>query len=444
MRKRLICGALFDGLEATARRGWTVVVDGERIAFAGPSAEAPAPEPGEAEVDHGGAFVMPGLIDIHVHLSYGDGQANEDIDMYATPEFRALRGLRAAQTVLRAGYTSIADPASTGRCAAGIRDAIEGGLFQGPRITASGRQVTSRQGLGDWYPTWIGVPDSSVGVLVRSTDEAVEEIRTQVKDRVDFIKIALDGLHARAPGGELMACFNQREMDAMVEESHRLGRQVVVHARGREAVLVSARAGADVIFHAFDMDEEALDAVVESGAALSPALTFMLNTIEFTRPGDPCHRWRPGMNRRVVDDACRMLVKAREAGVPFMVGTDSGFAVTPYGEWHAREIEIMVESLGFSPGEALVATTSGNTGLLRQGDQVGRLAEGAYADLTVVRGDPLRDVRVLQRADAIEAVYLGGRPVDLARPEPARRFPWEHSFRQWNDVYTRERVAELA
>ncbi len=443
MRKHLICGTLFDGLAETPQTDRTIVVDDERISYVGPSAGAPEQRPGEQVIDHGQAFVMPGLIDIHVHLSYGNGQANEDIDMFATPEFRALRALRAAQTVLRAGYTALADPASTGRCATGVRDAINGGLFEGPRITASGRQVTSRQGLGDWYPTWIGVPESSVGVLVRSPDEAIEEIRTQVKDRVDIIKIALDGMYRRETDGELMACFNQREMDAMVAESHRLGRKVITHARGREAVLISARAGVDIIFHAFDMDEEALEAVVESGAALSPAFTFMLNTIEFTRPSDPCHRWRPGMNRQLVDDACEMLVKARAAGVKFMVGTDSGFAVTPYGEWHARELEIMVDRLGFTPAEALIATTSGNAGLLREGDAVGRLAEGAFADITVVRGDPLRDIRVLQRREALEAVYLGGAPVDLAPPPPERRYPWEHSFRQWNDIYTRDRVAEL-
>ena len=443
MRKHLICGTMFDGLKGTAKTDQTIVIDDDRISYAGPSAKAPDQKAGEPVIDHSGDFVMPGLIDIHVHLSYGDGQANEDIDMYSTPEYRALRGLRAAQTVLRAGYTSLADPASTGRCTAGVRDSINSGMFQGPRITTSGRQVTARQGLGDWYPSWIGVPESSVGVLVRNTDEAMEEIRLQVKDRVDFIKIALDGLHRKDSDGELMACFNQREMDAMVEESHRLGRQVITHARGREAVLTSARSGVDIIFHAFEMDDEGLEAVVKAGSALSPAFTFMINTIDFTRPSDPCHKWRPGMNRQVVDDACEMLIKAREAGVKFMVGTDSGFAITPYGEWHARELEVMVEYLGFSPAEALIATTSGNTSILRERDNVGRLADGAFADITVVSGNPLKDIKILQKREAIKAVYLGGEPVDLAEPEAVRNFPWEYSYRQWNDIYTRDRVAEL-
>lgn len=443
MRKHLICGTLFDGLDETAKTDRTVVIDDDRIAYVGPSAEAPDQRPGEAVIDHSGDFVMPGLIDIHVHLSYGDAQANEDIDIFSPPEYRALRALRAAQTVMKAGYTSIADPASTGRTTVGVRDAINAGMFDGPRITTSGRQITARQGLADWYPTWIGVPESSVGVLVRNTDEAIEEIRMQVKDRVDFVKIALDGLHRKDSDGELMACFNQREMDAMVEESHRLGRKVITHARGREAVLTSARAGVDVIFHAFEMDEEGLDAVLESGSVLSPALTFVANTAEFTRPTDPCFKWRPGQNRRVIDDAREMLVKAREQGVPFMVGTDSGFAITPYGEWHAKELELMVDDLGFTPGDALKATTSVNSELLREQDDVGRLVEGAYADITVVDGNPLDDIAILQKREAIRAVYRGGEPVDLA-PEPrASGYQWEYSYRQWNDIYTRDRVAEL-
>jgi imidazolonepropionase-like amidohydrolase len=233
-------------------------------------------------------------------------------------------------------------------------------------------------------------------------------------------------------------------VDAIVEESHRLGRKVISHARGREAVLQSAKAGTDIIFHAFEMDDEGLEAVVENGSVLSPALTFLVNTMEFTRPSDPCHRWRPSMNRKDIDIACESLNKAREAGVPFMVGTDSGFAITPYGEWHARELEVMVDYLGFTPGQALKCTTSGNARLLREQDAVGRLAPGAFADITVVSADPLKDIKVLQKRECIKDVYLAGEVVDRMPNGGAQTYQWEQSYRQWNDVYTRDRVAELA
>ena len=443
MRKHFICGQLFTGLEETAESDQTIVIDDDRVTYVGSSDTAPEQRPDDEVLDYSRDFVLPGLIDIHVHLSYGNAQSNEDIDMYSTPEFRSLRAMHAAQRVLAAGYTSIADPASTGYTSVAVRDAVNAGMFPGPRITTSGRQITSRQGLGDWYPSWIGAPESSIGVLVHSTAEAIEEVRLQVKNRVDFIKFTADGLN-RNPAGELMACFNQPEVDAIVEESHRLGRKVISHARGREAVLQSAKAGVDIIFHAFEMDDEGLDAVLESGSVLSPALTFLVNTTEFTRPSDPCHRWRPGMNRRDIDVACESLIKAREAGVPFMVGTDSGFAITPYGEWHARELEIMVEYLGFTPGEALRSTTSVNSQLLRDHEEVGRLTPGSYADITVVSADPIKDISVLQKRENIKDVYLSGSKVDLTPNEDPQTYQWEQSYRQWNDIYTRDRVAELA
>jgi len=153
----------------------------------------------------------------------------------------------------------------------------------GPRVTAAGRYLTTRQGLTDWYPTWIGVPDTSIGRLVTSKDEAIEEIRVQVKNGVDCIKLAVDGIQTR-PNGELIAAFTQDETTTMVTEAQRLGRKVVVHARGREAILYSARAGVDLIFHAYYLDDECLDAMVKSGSAIGPTMTFPRNIIDFTQP----------------------------------------------------------------------------------------------------------------------------------------------------------------
>ena len=187
----------------------------------------------------------------------------EDIDLYQPMEFRSLRGLFFAQKVLAAGYTSICAPGDAGQISLSVRNAINFGLFDGPRVTAAGRYLTTRQGLTDWYPTWIGVPDTSIGRLVTNKDEAIEEIRVQVKNGVDCIKIAMDGVQTRE-NGELIAAFNQDETTSMVIEAHRLGKRVVVHARGREAILYSAHAGVDLIFHATYLDDECLEAMVKS------------------------------------------------------------------------------------------------------------------------------------------------------------------------------------
>ena len=444
MKTHVRCGQLFTGLSNEALQNQTVIFEDGAIAHVGLTSSAPVVEPDDELVDHSSHFVMPGLIDVHTHLAYGNAKTEEDIDLYSSLEFRALRGLFFAQRVLASGHTSICAPGDAGRVTVAIRDAIEAGLFPGPRITTAGPYITSRQGLTDWYPTWIGVPETAIGRLVRSIDEAVEEIRRQVKDGVDCIKIAMDGVQ-RTPAGALIAAFNQSETTAMVEEAHRLGRRVVVHARGREATLYSARAGVDLIYHAFELDDECIEHLVRNHCAIGPTLTLMRNWIDFTRPSDGSYARRKdkdseGDFRRW----CKNLSKAREAGVRFVTGTDSGFAVTPYGEWHAREIEIFVQYLGFTPSEALRCATSIAAPLLRGGTSLGQVSTGYKADLSVFDADPLQDVSVLQDRARLKAVYLGGKPVSLDVPDYDPMKVSDFSYNHWNDLYTRKRVAELA
>jgi len=169
------------------------------------------------EYDFSRYFVIPGLIDVHTHLAYGNAKTEEDIDLYSSLEFRAVRGVFFAHQVLASGFTTIVAPGDSGMVSRAVRDAIDAGLFEGPRVTAAGPYITSREGLTDWYPTWIGVPTTSIGRLVRNRDEAIEEIRKQVKEGVDAVKIAMDGIHRR-PNGELVAAFTLARGDALCGE----------------------------------------------------------------------------------------------------------------------------------------------------------------------------------------------------------------------------------
>src|SRR5579862_7335646 len=205
MMTQVRCGRFFAGDETSERRDVTLCYDGDGILrYAGPTAGAPPLARGDALLDYSDLFVMPGLLDVHTHLAYGNAKTEEDIDLYHPMEFRALRAMFFAQKVLAAGYTAICAPGDAGQISLSVRDAIRAGLFDGPRVTATGRYVTSRQGLTDWYPSWIGVPDTSIGRLVQSLDEAIEEIRVQTKNGVDCIKIAMDGVQRR-PDGEFIA-----------------------------------------------------------------------------------------------------------------------------------------------------------------------------------------------------------------------------------------------
>lgn len=444
MATHVSCGTLFTGNEDAGRSRQTLIVDARgRLAYVGPTDAAPPAGDGDAILDYGDLFVMPGLHDVHTHLAYGNAKTEEDIDLYQPMEFRALRGLFFAQKCLAAGYTSICAPGDAGQISLSVRNAIDFGLFDGPRVSAAGRYLTTRQGLTDWYPTWIGVPDTSIGRLVTSRDEAIEEIRVQVKNGVDCIKVALDGVQRR-PDGELIAAFNQEEIDAIVREAHRLGRKVVVHARGREATLYAARAGVDLIFHAYYLDQECIDAMLESGSAIGPTLTFPRNIVDFTRPTEPAFlKGRIRDVQREYETACDNLRKARRAGIPMMTGTDSGFAVTPYGEWHAREIEIFVNDLGFTPAQALRAATQVTAGFMAKGASLGVLEPGRSADFIAVAGSPLEDVALLQDKTRIRHVHLAGKRVEVAERAYDPREVTDQAWTNWNDLYTQARVAEL-
>jgi imidazolonepropionase-like amidohydrolase len=230
----------------------------------------------------------------------------------------------------------------------------------------------------------------------------------------------------------------------MVREIQRLGRKAVVHAIGREAVLYAARAGVDVIFHAFDLDDECIEAVLKGGSAIAPTLTFQRNIIEFTQEREPAAlNGRINHAQRQYERACRNLAKARKAGVTMMAGTDTGFAVTPYGEWHARELEIFVHDLGFTPAEALAAATRTNARFLADGDKVGRLEPGRLADFIVLDGSPLENISMLLDKSRIWAVHVGGKRMALPERDYDSREVTDKALVSWTDVYTQARVAEL-
>jgi imidazolonepropionase-like amidohydrolase len=437
------CSKLFTGLDDQAREDQVLVAENGVIAYVGPASAAPAPGENDAVVDARGNFVMPGLVDVHTHLIFGNAQSEEDIDLHVSPEFRALRGLFFVQHVLAAGYTSIVCPGDAGSASISVRDAVNAGMFSGPRIAASSNVIANRQSLNDWFPTWVGTPEYFSGRLCTTREECIAEIRRQAKAGVDLVKIAMDGTHFREDGTHI-AAFTQEETTAMVAEIHRLGKKVATHAYGREAVLYAARAGVDAIFHAFYLDDECIEAILKSGSRIAPTLTFLRNTIDFAQSYERATTsgYAAGMQRSF-DAACRNLPRARAAGVPFMTGSDSGFAVTPYGEWHARELEIFVEYLGFKPGEALRSATSVSAHMMPRGQSLGALEVGRRADFIVVDGSPLENIRILQDRARIKAVFLNGeRTVTEVRgydPNKVSNF----NTVKWNDLYTQSRVAEM-
>jgi hypothetical protein len=183
---------------------------------------------------------------------------------------------------------------------------------------------------------------------------------------------------------------------------------------------------------------------LETGSTISPTLTHPRNTIDFTQPHEPAFlKGRPEQAQREYEIGCANWKKARAAGVPLLTGTDTGFAVTPYGEWNARELELFVEDLGFTPAAALRAATEVNAGFMTGGDHIGSLEPGRAADFIVLDSSPLADIRVLQDKRLLHAVYIAGKEIRIPdRPYDPRQVT-DFALSNWTELYTQARVAEL-
>ena len=429
-RRYITGGTLIDGTGAAARPLHWLEFDGDRIAgvAAGPGPARPLPPNAQVVCDATGKTVMPGLIDAHCHISYGVARGIEEQDLFGSAEYRAIRGVYHARNVLQAGVTSFSDPGGSWFVAVAVRDAIRAGLFAGPRMSAASRYMSTHAALTDYFPSWVGAPRSGVGVLTEGQAQMLSEVRDQVKNGVDFIKIAASGESAiLTPGGGSVPAFRAEELRLIVDEVHRLGRRVTAHARNGQAVADCIEAGIDWIMHADFMDQPVADRLAASGIPCCPALTFVANVAEWGHIAG-CSQSRIDRFRRDLDKAVTNLGYAWRNGVTMMCGTDTGFAVTPYGEWHARELELFVSLLGMSPLQAITCGTRNAAMTIDPACSMGTLETGKLVDVLVIDGDPLADIRILQDRTRLAAIFLGGQAVDRTPPPPIQRWGWERSL----------------
>ncbi len=419
-------GQVIDGTGAAPITEGTVIVVGDTIDWVGETAAVPE-KYAAMELEHVTAHdrtIMPGIVDAHVHTSFGEARSEEELALYTPVEYRSMLAAWNVRKVLRAGVTSLSDPATTFNISACLRDAIEAGIVEGPRMAAAGRQITSRQGLEDAFPSWMEFPPGQAGVLVKSPDEIVEEIRLQVKDGVDVIKVSGSNDSAVTSGPVEGMAFTEEEFTLMATETHRLGRKCTVHARTSQSVRACAAAGFDWLQHASYMDSEGLDLVLEKDIPIVPALTLLVNLLASVGDAGASSL---DVFKREVDAASENLGNAFRQGATIISGSETGWSLVPFGEWHAFEMEILVRYLGLSPLEAIHAGTGAAAVTVPQwADRIGTLEPGKLADVLVLDADPLADIRVLQSPSKIAMVLKGGSSVDRDTPIPERReYSWE-------------------
>lgn len=411
---------IVDGLGNEPFEG-CVLIEGEHIRSVTRSGTGEATAAADRRIDAAGMTVMPGLIDSHCHISFDEPNSNDELFFHRREGLAAIIAARNAQRLLRAGVTGFLDADSLYEIGVDLRDAIEARIIYGPRMSTGGNALlTSVGGTAGRL-----LPDEGrrgYGQIVRTRDEIVSEVRRQVKIGVDWIKVHVTGMAPRQKCEGELQVWSYDELKLVTDTAHEIGTPVVGHCRGATSIRDAARAGFDMILHATYMDDEALEAVVEAKVPLVPTFTFQANLADYGEriAASP---YLMEVFRREIEDSAVMLKRAIEAGVPMLCGTESGFSLTPYGDWHYRELEVFVRELDMTPIEAIKAATSANAVALRMDGETGAIEEGRLADVIIVDGDPSRDVTVLGDKDRIKHVFIGGEAMPLEPVKPERSDP---------------------
>lgn len=404
MTDRVIdCGQLVDGTETDPLTDARLLVEDGRVTDVGPQESVSQPD--GADHDHyPDATVIPGLIDAHLHLS--GGRTMNPFDWVRTPETQgAARATADLRDLLAAGFTTVRDVGSA--TGLGLRDAVDEGAIPGPRIRTSGRSISQTGGHGDahYLPyEWVSGEDGSLASLADGADEWRKEARKRLRDGADLIKIMTTGGVLSEKDAPDQTQMTEAEIQAVVQEAHRVGIPVASHAQGSEGISLALNNGVDTIEHGFWLTEEVVEDFHRNGGIYVPTLSIMHRICEDGEDhGVPEYGLEKAQN--ALEAHFDSVERAYEADVPIALGTDFiGPDLVPHGE-NALEAELFVQEIGMDEHDAIRAGT-GIAARTVADDDIGTLEPGKKADLVILDKDPLKDIGALR--ERILAVYKGG------------------------------------
>ena len=408
---------IIDGTGAAPFVG-SVLIENSVITGVGDLATSSLIKPGLKRINAKGNTVMPGLIDTHCHLSFDDAGSNSEIFFQRRNGLSALVASYNARKLLRAGVTGVLDPDSTFENMLDLRDAIDANIVEGPRMSCGSYALIT--GVGGTAGKLIN-DDGITGyyMAVNSKDEIVREVRRQIKNGTDWIKVHVTGIIPRQSHKGELCVWTMDELKLICDTAHELETPVMGHCRGADATRKAAVAGFDLIFHGTGMDDKALQAICDRKTPIAPALTFQYNMVEFggkigTSPS------LMKIFEREITDSVETMKEAHKAGVPLLTGSESGFSLVPYGDWHYREMEVFVKFFGMSPLEAIQCATEKSAFGIKMAGKTGAIKIGYRGDIICVKGRVDDNLALLGEPSNITNVLIDGVEKDLSEPKSRR------------------------
>ena len=397
--KIVLLGRIIDSVHDAAVENGAVIAEGERIVYAGPRENAPATEDARIYTCEN-ATVMAGFIDAHAHLT-GAESIHRSGD---TPYDLLLTAVRDLSDLVDAGVTGVRDMSAFGRA---LRDAVAKGNIRGPRIMAGGRVLSISSGHCDTdvtKPVARCNEEDLIGYMMDGPEECYKGVRRQFREGAEFIKICATGGVSSAIDDFNDQEFSQEELKVIVGEAARHNTYVTAHCTGTAGTKAALLAGIGCVEHGVMLDEECCRIMKERNIPLVTTLSVALGLADMKDL--PAHMMRKAVG--IKEAAMRSFALAREYGITVALGTDySNSPNTPYSEI-GREF-FSLTRCGYTPMEAIRAGTVNGAKLMRKDKEIGTVEEGKLADLVMVQGNPLEEIRVLARADNVKMVLIGGK-----------------------------------
>jgi imidazolonepropionase-like amidohydrolase len=396
---------VIDGKRDKALDNHSVLFQGEKIVGVYRRGDEP---PADQVIDCHGMTVLPGLIDAHVHLAFRSVKDRLRYQVTASPMLKAFYAAKHAKMTMDAGFTTLRTMGGD-ECMA-VKQAIDEGVMVGPRLLVSGI-VEMTCGHIDLirHPSLPREPEDTAD----GPWECRKRVRQFVRAGRNFIKFCASGGVTSSLDEPNWRNYTIEEIQAITDEAHHLGKKVAAHAHGNLGIKNAVRGGVDTIEHGIFLDDEAIEMMLKAGSYLVP--TLAVAHAEMVRGNEA------GLSEHAMEKAhkvhpirMRSVNLAYKAGVRIVCGTDTA-SIALHGE-NAKELELLMEHGGLTAMEAIKSATSVAAEAIAMEDKIGSLEQGKYADLLVIEGDPLADIKVFQDRAKIKSIYKGGK---LVIPTPA-------------------------